>query len=418
MGNLKNKFGFFLVLFLLAAAILTYSLNKKSTYSPTNAEFLSSTTAAFEAENGNVSGPVSVITGDSSTSNNSYIQFTQQISEFQPSAPYYATFYYPWYKTQTVDGSWSYWQDNGHSPPNNWFANYLPDYDPAQFNPTVELYSSLDDRVIYWQLRKLAEAKQEVAISSWWNPQHKTDIAFSHIISDLMQRSDNPYPNFRWALYYEKEGDNSHGLVNDPQVSELVSDLNYIADNYANKSAFFKINNRPVIFVYADVNDCGTTNPCDSTNTNSMLYRWSQAKQQARGNFYIVLKVFSGFANAPFQPDSWHQYAPANRSGQHSPFSSYVSPGFWKNGDTPRLTRDLSAFETAVNSMVSANTTFKLIETWNEWGEGSSVEPGDQVTQLTSGISSLDPNGVAFKNAYIDVLNNLLPPLERGTGVR
>jgi hypothetical protein len=62
--------------------------------------------------------------------------------------------------------------------------------------------------------------------------------------------------------------------------------------------------------------------------------------------------------------------------------------------------------------MVNANTTFKIVETWNEWGEGSSVEPGDQAIQTTSGNATLDPNGVPFKNRYIDVLHQLLPPLE------
>src|SRR5689334_14221972 len=51
----------------------------------------------------------------------------QSPSAFQPTrASIYGTFYYPWYKNQTTDGTWSFWQDSNYSPPNSWFSNYLP----------------------------------------------------------------------------------------------------------------------------------------------------------------------------------------------------------------------------------------------------------------------------------------------------
>src|SRR5947209_5758654 len=70
---------------------------------------------------------------------------------FQPSPPYYATFFYPWYQAPGTDGLWSDWNDNGHTPPQNWFSNYLPDPNPSIFDPATELYSSSDDKIIYWQ---------------------------------------------------------------------------------------------------------------------------------------------------------------------------------------------------------------------------------------------------------------------------
>lgn len=322
---------------------------------------------------------------------------------FQPSVPYHATFYYPWYKTQTQDGSWSYWNDpnsqsQAHSPPANWFSNYLPDLYPNVFDSSMELYSSNDDAVIYWQLRKLAEARIEVAISSWWGQGHKTDTAFNHIITDVMNRQNNPYPNLRWAFYYEKEG------FSNPPVSEIVSDLNYLKDHYSNQGGMLKINDKIVVFVYGDVNDGA-----------DMASRWKQAKDQVPG-VYIDLKVFNGFQSDPNQPDSWHQYAPANRTDTQGGYYYAVSPGFWLDNDPVRLPRDTIAFTTAVQSLVASTVPWKLIETWNEWGEGTSVEPGVQVIQTTSGQATLDPNGVPFQNRYIDILKNNLPQLENGTG--
>jgi hypothetical protein len=307
---------------------------------------------------------------------------------FQPSPPYHATFFYPWYPQ---------WSDRGHQPPDNWFSNYLPDPNPCAFDPAGELYSSTDDRIFFWQLRKMAEARIEVAIASWWGRTHKTDRALRYILADAMNRPDNPYPHLRWAIYYEKES------IGDPSPDELVSDLEYIRETFASQPSYLIVNGKPVIFVYAS-----------GTDQSGMAARWAEARR--RTNFYVVLKVYPNYRNDPNQPDSWHQYAPANRSDRQTPYSWMVSPGFWLDGESVRLERDLSAFRAAVAEMVRADVTWKLIQTWNEWGEGTSVEPGEQVIQTLSGKAAPDPNGKPFRNLYIDALRELLPPLEQGTG--
>jgi len=295
----------------------------------------------------------------------------------------------------------------GHTPAQNWFSNYLPDPNPAAFDPANELYSSNNDGTIYWQLRKLAEAKQEVAIASWWGQNHKTDTNFRHIIKDVMNRPDNPYPNLRWALYHECEGNTCNGTTN-PSVSQLVTELNYIAANYVSEPGYLRVNDKPVIFVYGDGTDGGSANTnCSDTSDTSMTHRWKLANNQATTRFYIVLKVFGGFAGDPCQPDSWHQYAPAVRSDSQGSYAFMVSPGFWLDGNPVRLPRDLTAFRSAVSQMTASSATWRLTETWNEIGEGTGVEPAEQVFQTTSGTATLNPNGAPFKNQYVDALNQL-----------
>ena len=248
----------------------------------------------------------------------------------------------------------------------------------------------------------MAEARIEVAISSWWGQGDRTDDNFGFILKDVMKRSENPYPNLRWALYYEAESNS------DPSVAQIVSDLDYIADQYAAEPGYLKIGGKPVIFVYSAGGDGVDT-----------AKRWNEAKALAKLPFYVVLKVFSGYKTISPQPDSWHQYGPATRASDQSPYSFSVSPGFWydSGGEAPRLGRDLAEFRTAVSQMVAANAAWKLVTTWNEWGEGTAVEPGEQVVfDSSTGRDILDPAGAPFKNAYVDALRELLPPLEAGTG--
>ena len=99
------------------------------------------------------------------------------------------------------------------------------------------------------------------------------------------------------GLYYEKEG------FGDPPAWGTSGDLSYIQAKYASDPNFLKKNGKPVILVYADANDgCG------------MADRWTQANAAVGGAFYVVLKVFGGYAKCTSQPDNWHQYAPGKCS--------------------------------------------------------------------------------------------------------
>lgn len=367
-----------------------------------------------QAELGTATGGVAV-RSDSSANGGQYIEFSNlptasPIAEssptnnpaFQPSSPYYATFYYMWYKAPSPDGGWSYWSDHGGSPPNSWFSHYLPDPKPGIFDPASELYSANNYDNFKWQVSKMKEAKMEVAIASWWGPGTKEDTALNNVVNNFMARADNPYPSLRWAVYYEDEG------FANPSVDTLVSDLNHLKSKFGNSPYMLRINGKPVVFVYAGADDTPGT----------MVERWSQAISQTGNSIYYVLKVFPGYKTVANQPSSWHQYAPAVRTDDASPYSYMVSPGFWLDdgSSTERLPRDPAAFEDGVKKMVASSAKWKLVETWNEWGEGTSVEPGIQV-QYNSGTgkNEIKPGGYQFGNLYIDILNRNLPALEAGS---
>jgi hypothetical protein len=133
------------------------------------------------------------------------------------------------------------------------------------------------------------------------------------------------------------------------------------------------------VFVYSDANDAA-----------GMADRWRQAND---GSAYVVLKVFSGYRAVAAQPSAWHQYAPARAEDSQPGQSFAVSPGFWLAGEQPRLERDLIRFSQSVRAMVASAAPWQLVTTFNEWGEGTSVEPADE-WRTASGYG-----------AYLDVLH-------------
>ena len=181
-------------------------------------------------------------------------------------------------------------------------------------------------------------AHVEAMISSWWGQRHPTDTAFQHIIT-RSERTGSPYPDLRWAAYYEMEG------FGDPIVSQIASDLQYLSINLFGHPRYLRAGGKPVVFAYGGAESCATAD------------RWAQAKSQVGGQVYIVPKVFSGHRSCPNQPNALHQYGPASRYDAQLPWSASVSLGYWKVGESPLLARDQAAFETAVQQMVRPKPT-------------------------------------------------------------
>jgi hypothetical protein len=252
----------------------------------------------------------------------------------QPDAPITAAFMYPWFPNA--------WDQGGTVP-------------FSQFTPARGMYDSADPEVIDEQVTMATGAGIEAFIASWWGPGHHTDSATQEILDRIPQ---SPNPNFRIAVYYEEEGQS------DPSAGEIRDDLEYLRRLF-DEPAYLRVDGKPVVFVWAE-----------SSDGAGMASRWNRAKDLFGDDLFVVLKVFSGYRDVADQPDSWHQYGPANNYSEHLPHSAVVSPGFWHAEESsPRLSRSPSRFREDVRSMASSGAFWQLVTTWNEWGEGTIVEP-------------------------------------------
>jgi hypothetical protein len=77
----------------------------------------------------------------------------------QAGAPKSAIFFYPWYSNMRHDGAFAHWTQGGHNPP----------FDVAsQFYPLRGAYSSGDPGVLRAQMHDIAVAGVDEVVSSWW----------------------------------------------------------------------------------------------------------------------------------------------------------------------------------------------------------------------------------------------------------
>lgn len=270
----------------------------------------------------------------------------------QPSFPIRATFYYAWY-------------------PEAWTRDQIYPY--TLFHPTLDYYSADDATVVREQTDAMRYGHLQAGIYSWWGAYTSTDNRFWRYLASARRTP------FRWAVYYEPEG------YGDPSVERIRNDLEYIRDEYATHPAYLKVDGQFVVFVYGDgAETCATAD------------RWREAN--ASVGAYVVLKAFTGFRDCPAQPSAWHEYSSDHPGYSLAPDSYMVSPAFDERREAaPRLARDPTRFRQDVTDMVASDAKWQLVETFNEWPEGTAIE---------SAREWASPSGYG---AYLDVLHDVLP---------
>lgn len=233
--------------------------------------------------------------------------------------------------------------------PQTWFVNGHQ----AHYNADLGMYSSSDPEVAAHHIDAMDYGNIELSIASWWGPDQHLDRARITMLMDETIAAQSP---LKWSVYHEDERDNR------PSAQELREDLDYLKKWYAWHEAWAHMDGKPVIFVY---NEAG----CD------VAQRWADA---SNGEWFVVLKLFSGFEGCPVQPDSWHQYGVGHEGSIHNPGHSFVvSPGFWKADTTEPMVPRISSEQFCLNTekMVASREQWQLIVSFNEAGEGTMIEP-------------------------------------------
>ncbi len=279
--------------------------------------------------------------------------------------PLRGIFYYAWY-------------------PNNWDPNGYH----VTYQPTNGYYDNNDREVINSHIDELEYANVDVVIASWWGLDNTNrrprDWAIKKCMEETDRRTENREIDLKWAIYYELEAS-----YNEP-MDTIKADLDYLMERYVNlHDCYAYIDGKPVVFVYTRGSE---------DNTEEFMKKWADAVDD---KWYYVLKVFGGYKDMKYQPSSWHQYGPSTRmhkmeDSSRELVSINISPGF-KHADPNKTTFLKRASEELwtdlVKEMVGSGVDWQLITSYNEWGEGTSVE------------SALDWQTESGYGMYLDVLS-------------
>lgn len=294
-------------------------------------------------------------------------------------------FYYTWYGTPARHGRWVHW---GRVNPEQ------HDISESTHYPARGAYDSHDPELIDWHIDQAKAHGLTGFIATWWGQGTFDDRAFVTVL-DRAERK-----GFKLTVYWETAPGTGTG-----QVDQAVRDLVYVLRRYGRSPAFLKVGDKPVVFVYGRVMG------------QMPLSAWPEVIQRARaevGDFALVADGYSEAYARLF--DGVHTY---NICG-------------WVQGKSPEALRQLSARTFAENVALAkrhariscltiipgyddtkirkpglkadrqngqtyrvlweealrADPDWVLITSWNEWHEGSEIEPswehGDQYLKITA----------------------------------
>lgn len=287
----------------------------------------------------------------------------------QAGPPRSAIFFYPWYSNMRHDGGFTHWTQGGHLPP----------LDVAsQFYPARGAYSSADPKVLAAQMREIAWTGVDEVVSSWWGKGSREDARLPAVIKAAKRF------HLKVGVQLEPYGDRS--------VASVGTDLAYlhklgIRDVYIYRSTDFTADDWLTV--------------TDQPNGMRLFAQTGRVGFAARAGFagfytYDIL-VYDGakFGRMCDQARALHILCAPS-----------VGPGYEAGpatGDTrikPRLAG--GTYDSMWRAANDAHADVVTITSYNEWSEGTQIEPAGHGGRYESYDGAYGLHGRAAERAYID----------------
>lgn len=273
--------------------------------------------------------------------------------------------------------------------------------------PAKGPYSSHDRAVIEWQIDKAKAAGITGFVVSWWGL-GDWDKWHDESLAMLLRCAERK--KFKVSIYWERA---PYGGKD--QIGEAINDLSYVLKKYGKSRAFLKVDGKPVIFAYNRVTLFAV--PVSSwpaiiqgirERAGDFVFFGDVGDDQQTQGAYLFDGIHSYGVNLP---DDLRNHLTVDKLGELRAFlAGYdtrsvsagrqhdriccltVSPGFdarkaykW---DTQTYRLDGQTYRAYWDEATKADPDWVIITSWNEWGEGSEIEPslelGDQYLQITA----------------------------------
>jgi len=332
-------------------------------------------------------------------------------------------FYYAWYGNPSIDKTWAHWN---HEYMANWDKNdkrkmptgkHNPEkYDVgASFFPELGAYSSRDPKVIAKHMKMFRQSKVGVLVLSWYPP--GLNDPNGNTVDDLVPVLLDAAEIQGIKLAFHIEPFSGRGPVS------LRQNLSYIHESYAQHPAFYKVNGKPFYYIYdsyltsakewsrlltpgGDISVRGTVLDAVFIGLVVDYKHRNQLKSAGFDGFYTYFGA-NGFSYGSTWKN-WRSLAMFAR--KHSLiFIPSVAPGYddmkvrpW-NGQNTRLRRKGAYYDIAWRTFMELGLQYVSITSFNEWHEGTQIEPA--VPKSTDGLSyssyaPLNPSFYLEKTRY------------------
>lgn len=319
----------------------------------------------------------------------------------QASRPVILAHYMPWFESKPVSGKWGWhWTMNHFDPDKPGTPNFA-----SHFRPLIGPYDSNDPDALECQVLLMKYAGLDGAIIDWYGYTDVYDYATNHrntlhFIKHLKRAG------LKFAICYEDQ--TLPNLIKFGKVKEADSLtygqrlMSWVNKTWFRDPAYVRLNGKPVFLVFGpqfykgdqwtkmlsgmSVNIYGVNGKYDFPTDG---YAWPYPKEgNARtARFYKESSLDRGFLGVAY-PRFRDIYAEAK---VHESWGSIPDEA----GKT---------FEDTLKIAIDSKTPIIQIATWNDWGEGTQIEPSEEF-----GYRDLEKIQVPRRSAFKP--DDLRPPI-------
>lgn len=285
-------------------------------------------------------------------------------------------FYYNWYGNPKHDGSYIHW---AHGIINPGIADTAKitggDNIASNFYPALGAYSSHDASVVRQHMKMMRKAGIDIVVVTWWNKGDFMDRSIPLILNEAAKNK------LKVAFHIEPFAGRNAQTTKDA--------IQYIVDTYGLHPAFYRSathGNKPFFFIY----DSYLTPDKEWTSIRNTQYDavviglWVKEKEEA----FFMNSGFDGFytyfASNGFTYGSntanWESMQ-AWAKAHNKIFIPSVGPGYedtrirpW-NEKTSKSRDAGKYYDSMFAAAIACNPSFISITSFNEWHEGTQIEP-------------------------------------------
>ncbi len=308
-----------------------------------------------------------------------------------------SAFYYPWFATTIVDGSYAHWAQDGHNPPKDIASVYYP---------TLGVYSSDNPSVLDAQMAEIQRAGIDQIAVSWWGRGSPEDQRLPGVIAAARLR------NVSVAVHIEPYTGRT--------VASVQADIAYLQTLGISTFYVYQAFTLPPE-QWASLNDSLHAQGVTTFAQTALVGQAVQGHFSGIYTYDIVTWTGAKFARLCTQ---------AHAHGLLCAPS--VGPGY----DARRATgdphvkprRDGRTYDSMWHAAIAAGADEVTITSFNEWQEGTQIEPAAPSAEragyrYVSYDGSWGRYGTAAESAYLDrtaywdaLFRNARGPLRQGPG--
>jgi hypothetical protein len=285
-----------------------------------------------------------------------------------------SAFFYPWFGSP-VDGGYAHWAQNGHAPPVDIASNYYPADGP---------YSSSNSAVIATQLSEAARAGIDELAVSWWGRGSKEDNVLPDVLAGAARTG------MLIAAHIEP--------YNGRTVASVAADAAYLRSLGIRTIYVYQA------FAGVDAADWAAANDAIHAEGVTTYAQTALVGQAAAGHFsgiYTYDTVTYGGRVLPRLCNEAHAV--------HLLCAPSVGPGYDARraiGDPHvKLRRQGLTYDSMWHAALAAGADRITITSFNEWQEGTQIEPAIPLRlgeyRYVSYDGSWGLHGPAAENAYL-----------------